>query len=109
MNKIEILTLNDYQLDRTVRIDGTKYNRRNKLNPNDIKKMKKQYEKGKSIPDISALFNVCEWTVRYHCVPGFKDVVKRKPTYGNHYGKVQSVTERATYKRKLVATGKVMA
>lgn len=111
MNKIEILTMMDNELDKAVKIQGTEYDRKRKVKDVDIRKMSKMYNegKGKSIAEISRKMGLAINTVRYNVDPIYRAQHLAKCS-GKHTGKdTVTPSNRIAYKRKLVAAGKVTA
>ena len=108
MNKIEILTLTDNQLDEVIKIQGTKYDRKRKFTDDVIAKMIKMCKK-KGYKEVAEKLGVSVRDVRYHTDPLFRSNYI-KSLSGKHTGKdTITKTNRVAYKRQLVATGKVTA
>ena len=97
----EILQLSNYELDKAVKIAGTQFDRRNKLSPALINKLKKLRKNGLSWNKLAMIFNITPPTARYHCDPEYKQYtngmrsVYAHNTAGNH-------KNRRAYKRTLL-------
>ena len=108
MNKIELLTLTDDRLDSTVKIQGTIYDRKRKIDESTIKKMKSM-SKRKSAEEIAKKLDMRLRDVMYHIDPEFRKNYISKLS-GKHTGKNHITTkDRIAYKRALVAAGKIGA
>lgn len=108
MNKIELLTLTDAKLDNTVKIQGTRYDRKRKFTDEVIAKMIKMCKK-KDYKEVAEKLGVRIRDVRYHTDPVFRSNYI-KSLSGKHTGKdTITKTNRVAYKRQLVAAGKVGA
>lgn len=107
MNKIELLTLTDEALDAKVKIQGTKYDRKRKLSDQLIRKMNSMSKRGKSVSEIAKKFGLNYLTVKYNVDPIFKEEYNARRD-GKHTGKDKiTVKNRISYKRALVAVGKL--
>ena len=108
MTKIELLTLTDNALDNTVKIQGTKYDRKRKLTDATIKKILNMGKKS-TYQEIARKLGLNPTTVRYNLDPEWKAAFNLKRS-GKHTGK-DHITKlnRVAYKRSLVAAGKVTA
>ncbi len=109
MTKIELLTLTDNVLDKKVKIQGTKYDRKRKISDATIKKMNKLAEKGKTVQSIAQELGLTNRAVRYHTDAAWRKAYIASCS-GAHTGKDHiSKLDRIAYKRGLVAAGKVTA
>ena len=109
MTKLELLTLTDDVLDKKVKIQGTKYDRKRKVSDATIKKATGLFSRGKTISEIAKKLGLNYTTVRYNVDPVFKAEFNAKRD-GKHTGKDHiSKLDRVAYKRSLVAAGKVTA
>ena len=107
-NKIvEVLTLNDNALDKRVKIQGTPYDRKRKISESTIAKMQKMAKK-KSISAIAKELGISYIGVRYNIDPVFREHFNATRD-GKHTGKDKiTKNNRVSYKRQLVAAGKVI-
>ena len=109
MSKLEALTLTDEALDKVVKIQGTKYDRKRKVSPELGAQMSKLLRRGKTDIELAEKFNVSLWSVRYNTDPEFRarQIAMRS---GKHTGKDHiTIKNRVAYKRTLVAEGKLTA
>ena len=108
MTKLEILTLNDNKLDKKVKIQGTQYDRKRKYSDAQIKEMLKMSKK-KSPEQIAEKLEMRLRDVLYHIDPEYRKAYIANLS-GRHTGKDRiTKSNRVTYKRNLVAAGKVTA
>ena len=99
-----LLLLPDTQLNQTVLIQGTKFDRKRKVSEKTDAKMKKLYASGMTVSEIARLLDLNYGTVKYHVDEEYNRLCRSK---GNpHTGKTRiSVQDRIEYKRKLVKAG----
>ena len=96
-------------LDKAVKIQGTKYDRKRKLSESTLTKMKKMSNKGNTVSEIAKKLCLNYGTVRYNVDPIYKSEYNAKRD-GKHTGKDKiSIVNRVAYKRSLVAAGKLSA
>ena len=104
MNKKELLSLDNFTLDRAVKIQGTKFDRKRKLDPNNITRIKQLLDEGHSFNELGKRFAVQPNTIRYNVDPTYRQM--RKLYAGAHTGNDNITPEdRVAYKRKLVQAG----
>lgn len=109
MTKLEILTMTDAALDKTVKIQGTKYDRKRKISDATIAKAKKLFSKGKLIADIARQLGVNYSSIRYQIDDDYRKSYNMSRS-GAHTGKDHiTKLDRVAYKRQLVAAGRVTA
>lgn len=101
MKKQELLELSDIELNKVVKIKGTKFDRRQKYTDKQIKKMQKLYKKGYSISDICLKLGCTYNTAKCYCVPGFREKLN-KGRDGKVYNRQITFRDRAEYKRQLI-------
>ena len=107
--KIEILAMTDDELNATVKIQGTPYDRKRKFSATQLKEMAKLFKKGKTVAHIAQKMGLNYTAVRYNVDPVFKKEFNEKRD-GKHTGKTHiTVKDRVAYKRSLVAAGSVVA
>lgn len=115
MKKKDILELSDRELDKVVKIAGTQYDRKRKINDKQIASAKRLVKKGKSFEYIikKLKLNVTENTIRYHLDEAYR---RYRIDHANYDRPVAAwkrgdyneiLKDRAEYKRKLVARGRV--
>lgn len=106
MNKIELLTLTDDKLDKAVKIQGTKYDRKRKFSDDLIRKMTKLCKKN-GYKEVASKLGISVRDVRYHTDPIFRHNYIMSLS-GKHTGKDNiTKTNRVSYKRQLIAVGKI--
>ena len=113
--KKAILALNDKELDKAVKIAGTQYDRKRKISDKQIDAARKLVSKGKSFEYIieKLKLNVTANTIRYHLDEAYRRYRIDHANYGKgvaackrgDYNEI--LKDRAAYKRKLVARGRV--
>lgn len=109
MTKLEILTMTDAALDKTVKIQGTKYDRKRKISDATIAKAKKLFSKGTLVAEIARQLGVNYSSIRYQIDNDYRTAYNMKRS-GAHTGKDHiSKLDRVAYKRQLVAAGRVTA
>lgn len=109
MTKLELLTMTDGALDKAVKIQGTKYDRKRKLSDATIAKAKKLFSKGTDISDIARQLGVNYSSIRYQIDADYREAYNMSRS-GAHTGKDHiSKLDRISYKRQLVAAGRVTA
>lgn len=106
MNKIKILTLTDKELDKKIKLKGTEHDRKRKVTDKMAKEIAKKFRKGYSVQELVDQYGFCRHTILYWANPDYREHYKAT-TCGRHYGKFQTLEDRAAYKRQLVAAGKV--
>ena len=107
MKKIEILAMTDEKLDKVVKIQGTRWDRKRKIPEADRQRMRKAFDKGTTIKELKEKFAYTMQNIRYIVDDEWRahyNAVRN----GKHYGKGHITPKnRAAYKRKLVADGKL--
>ena len=115
MKKKDILELSDKELDKVVKIAGTQYDRKRKISDKQIESAKRLVKKGKSFEYIikKLKLNVTENTIRYHLDEAYRRYRIDHANYGRSVAACKRgdyneiLKDRAAYKRKLVACGRV--
>lgn len=102
MTKKEVLGLSDYALDKVVKIQGTKFDRKRKISDNTISKIKYLRACGNSFSTIAKKLNVSYIAARYYTDEEFKNKLNHRP--GSHANGNFTIKDRADYKRKLVSS-----
>lgn len=98
----QVLQMNDLTIDKNIKIQGTKFDRKRKYDEETIKQMKQLYMSGVKPSEIAKKFNSSSFMVKYICDYTFKTLHNLKRD-GKHTG-VNHITstDRASYKRNLV-------
>lgn len=115
MKKKDILELSDKELDKVVKIAGTQYDRKRKISDKQIESAKRLVKRGKSFEYIikKLKLNVTENTIRYHLDEAYRRYRIDHANYGRSVAACKRgdyneiLKDRAAYKRKLVARGRV--
>lgn len=107
MTRKQVLALDDLYLDKVVKIQGTKFDRKRKVSDSTIKKIKRLYDKGMSVTEICEKYSMNWLTVKYNVDPEYKKVYNERRD-GKHTG-VDSISkaERIQYKRDLIKRRKI--
>lgn len=110
MKRKAILNLDDLLLDKKVKIQGTQYDRKRRLNDKDLKKIQKLLTKrGFTLDEVAALYNVDKRTIRYHLDEDYRRIRIEQST-GKHTGiDVYTFANRVEYKRYLIQKRKIKA
>lgn len=107
MTRSEILKMDDNKLDKVIKIQGTRFDRKRKVSNATINRMRNMYEKGKSIAEISSIVNVPYNTVRYNVDDEWRSNFNATRS-GKHTGNTNITKEdRIQYKRSIVDTRKM--
>lgn len=102
--------MTDMEVDKAVRIGGTQYDRRRRVNDDAINNMKLLHSYGVDMEDIAKVVGCHVRTVRYYLDPSYRAYRIEHA----HYGKQKTnkdrrwrntLADRAAYKRKLVSRG----
>lgn len=109
MKRKQILQLDDLTLDQKVKIQGTQFDRKRKLNDKDWKKVNKLLKKGFDYKQVAEVFNVTAHCIRY----GVDEDYRRHSIEirsGKHTG-IDTCTfeNRVEYKRHLIQKRKIKA
>lgn len=105
--KLTLLKMNDDQLDKEVKIQGTKYDRKRKLSDETLKKISNMAKKNLTYSKIAKDLGISYTIVRYHMDKAWRESFNAKRD-GRHTGKDHiSIKNRVAYKRALVAAGKI--
>ena len=107
MTRSEALKMTDRELDKAIKIQGTRFDRKRKISNYTLYRMRTMFEKGVSVSDIARKLNLNYNTVRYNVDPQYKEEYNRKRD-GKHCGHTNITPEdRASYKREIIATRKM--
>ena len=105
--KLDLLKLDNENLDKLVKIAGTKNDRRIKLNDDIIGKAKEMSKQGKSYAEISRELNCSVSAVRYHVIPGEKEKKNQLRKNYPHYSTRIDSKQTGAYKRQLIKENKL--
>lgn len=116
-NRKLILSLDDSDLDRAVKIQGTQFDRKRKLNDAQKKRIEKLFSSGScSLEELAEMYNVDYRTIRAYIDPTYREHVNNlsrswyeKTHYNGHTPEElkRSMLDRIAYKRKLVKKRKI--
>lgn len=109
MRKVDVLNLKDSEFNKIVKIAGTDFDRRRKLDNKTIKEIQKLHKRKKfSISKLSKLFNVSCSTIKYHIDEVYKSRVNYLRTfYINNKVDNTYIKDLILYKKGLVATNQL--
>ncbi len=101
MNIFKALFLNDKELDKKMKIQGTKYDRKRKVTPKIVKKMLKMRKKGIDYAQIAEKFGVSQYTVKYNLDPDFRsnEIIRNSLKSKTHKN---NLNNRPEYKRNII-------
>lgn len=105
MSKLNVKMSKNF-IDKNLKIEGTKFDRRSKLSQSQINSMKRLREKGVSYEKIAKKYNVTAHTVYYHTIDGFKEKANKQRLQYAFTG-VTDCNERVNYKKSLIENGDV--
>lgn len=103
-----VLNYDDETLDIKVKIQGTSFDRKRKLNSKQMEKLQFDFSEGMSVKDLSLKYGVSEWVVKYNTMPEFKahQIELRKGKSKAHKN-TMDFEDRVNYKRSLVKGKKI--
>lgn len=102
MTKKEVLGMNDRDIDRVVKIQGTRFDRKRKVSKETIEKIKYLRVCGKSYSSIAKELGISDKTARYYCDDFYRWLDCHKG--GTHKkSAIFTPSERGGYKRRLVS------
>lgn len=108
MKKVDLLKLNDMELDKAVKIKDTDFNRNHKLTHEQIKAIRKAFNKGTSITKLAEQYGVAYPTIKRHVDESFRLKVNAdRKLYASYITTTNDLHERAQYKRQLIQSGKI--
>ena len=109
MKKELLLRLDNKNLNKVVKIQGTKFDRNKKMSDKDIRLIQSMKNQGKSITEIAKKFNVSRNCIMYHTNEEYKKKMNSLDSiYGDRHGArdfAKENKERGQYKRNLIKQG----
>lgn len=107
MTKKELLAMSNAELDRVVKIQGTKFDRKRQLSDSDILEIRRLSKCGKTIAEIARLFGVSWTAVKYQLMSDDERVIHNTLRSGKHYTAANEITQaqRVEYKKMLIKSG----
>lgn len=107
MTRSEILKMKDSDVDKNVKIQGTRFDRKRKVSNYTLYRMKQMFEKGMKISEIANKLGLTYLLVRYNVDEEWKKEYNLKRS-GKHTGNTNITREdRINYKRDIVNTRKM--
>lgn len=106
---IKTLSMTDRDLDKAVKLVGTNYDRRRKVTFETVKKMKNMLSKGRSIEQIAEKFEIAYNTARYNLDSTYRAEKNARRKFYKSSEPKTTMIQRVSYKRTLVAEGKLTA
>lgn len=98
----EAMRLSDVDLDRLVKIQGTQYDRKRRVNDKERAEMRRLYFSGQTVAAISKLTGFGQTTVRYNVDDDWRAWFNATRS-GDHTGTdTMTFSDRVKYKRDLV-------
>ena len=98
-----LIASSDSVVDKAVKIQGTKFDRKRKISQSTIEKMQYLAKCGLGVSAIAKTCGVSPMMVKYHTDPVWR-MIYNLTRSGKHYGAPSDVAERVAYKRKLLKT-----
>lgn len=107
MTRSEILKMKDNELDKKIKIQGTRFDRKRKISNSTLNRMRNMFTKGKSISEIANILGLSYNIVKYNVDEDYRANYNATRN-GKHTG-VTNITkeDRIAYKRKIVDTRKM--
>lgn len=107
MKNFNTLLNDDVLLDRSIKIQGTEFDRKRKLTDRQVTYAKKLLNRGYPVLHVAKIMGVAPLTIKYNTDPEFREAHLRNSS-GKHTG-IDTVTRsnRVNYKKQLLADGKV--
>lgn len=115
--KKQIMMLDDQTLNKTIKIEGTEFDRRRVLTPKKEQRLKELYAAGLNFAELSRVFNISPHTAKMYIDPTYREhrnnlihefrIQNGYPSCSNEY-LYKSMVDRAEYKRKLIARNQIV-
>ena len=106
--KIILATYDDETLDSKIKIQGTSFDRKRKLDSKQMKKLQHDFTEGMSVKDLSIKYDVSEWVIRYNTDPEFKaHQLKLRKGKSKAHVNIMDAENRVNYKKYLVKAKKI--
>lgn len=95
--------MNDLEVDKAVKIQGTKFDRKRVLDDQDINYIKLMHKEGVSISQLAKMFQVNWRTIKYNIDDDYRKLMLSKVS-GVHTGITRcGFADRVAYKRSLIS------
>ena len=106
--KIILATYDDEMIDEKIKIQGTSFDRKRKLDSKQMKKLQFDFAEGISVKDLSIKYGVSEWIVKYNTDPEFKaHQLKLREGKSKTHKNIMGFENRVAYKKSLVKEKKI--
>ena len=103
-----VLSYDDETLDSKIKIQGTSFDRKRKLDSKQIKNLQSDFAKGMSVKDLSLKYGVSEWVIKYNTDPEFKaHQLKLRKGKSKAHVNIMDAENRVNYKKYLVKAKKI--
>ncbi len=103
----KVLKLDDVDLDKAVKIQGTEFDRKRRFSDEQVQKMKDLLGEGTSAKDVAKYFRCSVHTMLYNTSEEYRRAAIEKRS-GKHTGVTHmDFDNRVAYKRNLVKTKKI--
>lgn len=113
-----LFELEDVDLDRAVKIQGTEHDRKRKLNDKQVERLKELVNAGVTYDECALIFKVHPITIKAYVEPAFREKLNgytRAAWARNHIDyhdysvktPMMMLGERAAYKRELIAKSRI--
>ena len=95
--------MNDVEVDKAIKIQGTQFDRKRVLDDHDVQSAKRMHEAGVSLRQIAKKFQVDWRTIKYNIDEEYRKYTLSKMS-GIHTGNTRcDFAERVAYKRSLIS------
>ena len=106
--KIILTTYDDEMIDSKIKIQGTSFDRKRKLDSKQMKKLQYDFTEGMSVKDLSIKYDVSEWVIKYNTDPEFKaHQLKLREGKSKTHKNIMDAENRVNYKKYLVKAKKI--
>ena len=106
--KIILATYDDEMIDEKIKIQGTSFDRKRKLDSKQMKKLQFDFAEGMSVKDLSIKYGVSEWVIKYNTDPEFKaHQLKLREGKSKTHKNIMDAENRVNYKKYLVKAKKI--
>ena len=103
-----VLNYDDETLDSKIKIQGTSFDRKRKLDSKQMKKLQYDFTEGMSVKDLSIKYDVSEWVIKYNTDPEFKaHQLKLREGKSKTHKNIMDAENRVNYKKYLVKAKKI--
>lgn len=110
--KKQLMTMDDQTLNKTIKIEGTEFDRRRVLSPKKVERLKELYAAGLNFAELARVFNISNHTAKMYIDPNYREhrnnltheflTQNKRSSPSNEYV-YHKMADLANYKRKLIA------